>query len=228
LGKAGASEINRVFIQALITEDHASPDVLTDLGYGVFDAMVEVAMYVLEAQKIPGGLVAFRGIRHENKSEALRLAIKSQSIPTIDLRALASLPNRALAYWVPASVLRVFERHGTFGAKLGFVCKGISTADNFRFLRLTWEVDLEKVMSSDGSSGLRKWVLLPKGGEYSPFYDDVHLVMEWEHDGYALRNFCAKDGTPLAFPRNTHLYFRRGLTYPYRTTSGFNLCVLPR
>jgi hypothetical protein len=118
--------------RTLITKDNASPDVLADLGYGVLDAMVEVAMYALEAQKPPGGLVAFRGTRHENKSEALRLAIKSRSIPTVDLRALASLPNRALAYWVPASVLRVFERHGTFGSKLGFACKGISTADNFR------------------------------------------------------------------------------------------------
>jgi hypothetical protein len=212
----------------IITEEKASPVVLADLGYGVLDAMVEVAMYVLESQKEPGSLFAFRGTRYEHKAAALAKAIREQSLPAVDMRALASLPNRALAYWVPVSLLRVFASHGTFGAKLGLACKGISTADNFRFLRLAWEVPPED--RANGPESIlqgAKWVLMPKGGEYSPFYDDIHLVVLWAKDGYEIRNFADKDGNVLSRPQNLDRFFRRGLTYPYRTTSGFNLRVLP-
>ncbi|MGH9154551.1 MAG: hypothetical protein ACRD1K_01570, partial [Acidimicrobiales bacterium] len=60
-----------------------------------------------------------------------------------------------------------------------------------------------------------------KGGEYSPFWSDIHLVVDFERDGERLRQF------PGAVIRNPQYYFQPGLTWPLRTQGGFNPRVLP-
>ena len=53
------------------------------------------------------------------------------------------------------------------------------------------------------------------------------IVVNWSEDGREIRNFVDPTGKLLSRPQNTELFFKPGLTYPYRTTSGFNLRVLP-
>src|SRR5690606_5084661 len=66
-----------------------------------------------------------------------------------------------------------------------------------------------------------RWFPFAKGGSYSPFYADVFLCVNWENDG---REVCGYD---KAFPQNTHLYFRPGLTWPLRTQRGFGMRAMP-
>ncbi len=53
---------------------------------------------------------------------------------------------------------------GTQGARSK---QGLATADDVRFLRLRWEVDPSQI-------GALGWQPFAKGGEYSPFYDDIY------------------------------------------------------
>lgn len=67
----------------------------------------------------------------------------------------------------------------------------------------------------------RRWVPFAKGGEYSPYWDDLRLVVDWGDNGAAIRAF------PNAYIRNEAYYFRPGLTFPRRTTSDISVRVLP-
>ena len=56
----------------------------------------------------------------------------------------------------------------------------------------------------------KRWVPFAKGGEYSPYYADIHLVVNWEKDGAEMKAFS---GSVI---RNPDYYFRPGLTWPAR------------
>jgi hypothetical protein len=71
-------------------------------------------------------------------------------------------------------------------------------------------------------------------GEYEPFWDDLHLAVDWGENGNVLKEFLAAkrletqgsaDWTPWL--NHSEFYFLPGLTYPERTTSDFCPRVLP-
>jgi hypothetical protein len=70
---------------------------------------------------------------------------------------------------------------------------------------------------------------LAKGGSYSPFYADLHLVGNWAGDGKEIRNlFNPETGKLNSRPQNTEFFGRPGLTWPRRTQGGLSLRALPR
>lgn len=100
-----------------------------------------------------------------------------------------------------------FERDGRH------VRQGLATADDFRFVRSWWEV------ATASESELReRWPGFSKGGAFSPFYADIHLRVNWEHEGREISNFCVPGTTKIASrPQSTEFYGRPGLTWPLRT-----------
>ena len=69
-----------------------------------------------------------------------------------------------------------------------------------------------------------------KGGEYSPYYADFHLVVNWERDGAEMKEWADPLYNNSGWSRiikNVDLYFRPGLTWPERTTSGYAVQLLP-
>ena len=85
--------------------------------------------------------------------------------------------------------------------------------------RLRWEVP-EAALNE-------RWRTYSKGGDYAPFYYDLHLVIDWADETQAL--YC---GNTTVFSclvtRNKDKYaFRPGLTYATRTTAPVSFRVLP-
>ena len=73
----------------------------------------------------------------------------------------------------------------------------------------------------------KRWAPFAKGGEYSPYYADIHLVVNWENEGMEIRNFVdLKTGRLNSRPQNIGYYFRPGLTWPTRTQA-FGPRLLP-
>ncbi|MDG6251587.1 hypothetical protein, partial [Methanocalculus sp.] len=145
------------------------------------------------------------------------------------------VPGSPFAYWVSDKIRRLFLDLPTFEGNGRTVKQGIATADDFRFVRAWWEVDPSQIVS--GTPGTtpdefrsqtfngRKWAPFAKGGEYSPYYADLHLVLNWERDGEEIRNFIdPSSGKVLSRPQNTEYYFQPGLTYPRRL---HRLAVMP-
>ena len=128
---------------------------------------------------------------------------------------------------------RKFQELPPFEGNGGTVKVGLQTSDDFRFVRAWWEVSPERIARSREETWQgKRWVPFAKGGEYSPYYDDVHLVVNWERDGeeikaYVVQRYPYLKGKWEWVVKNTGYYFRPGLTYPLRTQKGFNARVLP-
>jgi hypothetical protein len=79
---------------------------------------------------------------------------------------------------------------------------------------------------SDESDG--DWTLVTKGGEYSPWWDDVHLMLDWADNGYRVKNFVDGKGKLRSVLRSLPKMYEACATYPYRTTSGFGMRYMPK
>lgn len=167
------------------------------------------------------------------------------------------MPNTPFCYWVSGRIRRLFKELPPFESDGRTVKQGLATADDFRFVRAWWEVPAGRILDSmryavggrqdereekwteervrDFQAWCRKrtyegkrWVPFAKGGEYSPYYADIHLLVNWEKDGEEIRNFVdPKTGKINSRPQNTDYYFRPGLTWPRSTVKGLNMRLLP-
>lgn len=130
-------------------------------------------------------------------------------------RDFGSVEGSPLAYDRVGLVAPIFREAPALDPAWGMAAQGLATAADERFVRQWWEVSAERI-------GLeRDWVPFAKGGEFSRFYADVHLVVWWQNRGQAIRQF------PAAYIRNEDKYFQPGLTWALRTQRGFNMRAMP-
>src|SRR5690242_15059910 len=54
------------------------------------------------------------------------------------------IPGSPFAYWLSEAVRSVFDRFEGFEGDTRTVKQGLATADDFRFVRTSWEVDLKR------------------------------------------------------------------------------------
>jgi len=219
------------------------PTLLLDLGVGVLDtAMVETAAYCLEKKASPAAAVFMDGTKAADKESFLSHAVRgvcSGKITTgvwiTAADTFKALPGSPFAYWVGHEIRRLFKTFPAFESDWCKVRQGLITADDFRFLRLWWEVPTNSIATGHDAAQVRlatagpgKWVPVSKGGEFSPYFPDLHLVVNWANDGEEIKTYCdPKSGRVASRAQNTGFYFRSGLTYPFRTQKGFNSRLLP-
>ena len=122
-----------------------------------------------------------------------------------------------ICYWLPAIILSHIAGLPKLANVIGETRSGLNTGDDFRFLRLAWEVHSNEIGAGDHS-----WALCCKGGEYSPFWDDIDVLLNWA---------AVISGEMISLPGarifNTDLCFHLGIVYPMRTTSDLSPRPLP-
>ncbi|MGE5573008.1 MAG: BREX-1 system adenine-specific DNA-methyltransferase PglX [Bacteroidota bacterium] len=211
-------------------------EVFADLGYGVLDAMVETAAYTL-SNGGSGGLATFiRALRDEDKAAALLEAAENPGDSrrfTVSPASFSQVPGSPLCYWVSDRIRRLFVELPPFEGEGRTVKQGLATADDFRFVRAWWEVPREsEARSREETMARKRWVPFAKGGAYSPYYADVHLVVNWERDGEEIKRRINPDsGKPYSNvwqlkQTERDFFFRPGLTWPLRARA-FCPQVLP-
>ena len=109
--------------------------------------------------------------------------------------AMEGIPGAPLIYWATGSLLDRLSTSKRLGS-LASVPKGLSTADNDRYLRYFWEV-----------VELTGWRLYAKGGGYSKWAGLNWYCIRWGEDGTALK------ASPSSVIRNEVYYSIYGLTY---------------
>ncbi len=149
---------------------------------------------------------------------ALRAGDTDSRIFQVEPESFRSVPGAPFAYWVSEVVRLAFKRLPSFESDERTARQGLATADDFRFVRTWWE-------THSASGG---WLGFAKGGSYSPFYADVHLMGNWSCSGSEIRNFIdPKTGKVRSRPQNIEYFGRPGLTWPNATTLGMSTRALP-
>lgn len=128
-----------------------------------------------------------------------------------DSSLFEDIPGSPIAYWATQSTLTAFE-NGTLLCNVAKPRQGLSTADNNRFIRFWWEVSQDNIerharCSEDAVLSNRRWYPCNKGGDYRKWYGNNENIVDWCHNGTALRDF------EKSVIRNPKYYFLEGLTW---------------
>ena len=130
------------------------------------------------------------------------------------------IPGSPIAYWVSDKIREIFEKNQKLG-EVGEAKQGLATADNNRFLRLWNEVNYNKIgynmsNSQEALESKKKWFPYNKGGEFRKWYGNQEYLVNWENDGYEIKNF------KNAVVRNPSYYFKESISWGLITPSSGN------
>lgn len=115
------------------------------------------------------------------------------------------IPGMPFSYWVDNSWINIF-REGKPLSKIGDVKAGLQTANNEKFLRLWHEIDIKK-FSEFNDSSLSKWFPYNKGGNFRKWYGNHEYLINWENNGFELKNF------KKSVIRNPNFYFKKSISW---------------
>lgn len=161
-----------------------------------------------DLEQFKGGKRGELDKRHEMFVRALRG--DSQEIRSdIARRDFSVINGNPLAYDRVALLAKVFQDHEA-AERRAKTFQGVITGTDDPYIRCHWEITPHRES--------RPWQTLHKGGDFSRFYYDSELVLDWS----------AKAKGEFHRLRDPAIYFKRGLTWPRRTQKGFNLRRLPQ
>lgn len=134
-----------------------------------------------------------------------------------------NIPGSPIAYWISESFSDIFEK-GTSLGKIAQVKQGLATSDNNRFLREWYEVNINKTLLTSSSveeskNSDVKWFPYNKGGEFRKWYGNNDYVVNWENDGYEIKNVKDENGKLRSRPQNTDYYFKKSITWSLISSS---------
>jgi hypothetical protein len=138
--------------------------------------------------------------------------------------SLRQVPGSPFAYWVSDRIRELFREMPPLESEDRTVRIGASTKDDFRWLRLWWECPLV--------TGSQRWIPIAKGGQWSPYYSPLYLVVDWKNNGDYLGDWVyqyrPREGHRWGSKGiNAEFYYLPGITWP-RRTAGLSFRVLPR
>jgi len=142
------------------------------------------------------------------------------------------IPGSPIAYWVSDKVREIFKKNQKLG-EIGEAKQGLATADNNRFLRLWNEINYNKIgynmsNSQEALESKKKWFPYNKGGEFRKWYGNQEYLVNWENDGYEIKNFYDEKGKLRSRPQNTEYYFKESISWGLITSAGSSFRYFPK
>ena len=221
-------ELRKIFIEQKTISS------LVQLEYSGFeDATVPICTFVLQNSYT------------DKKGEYIRLSdfkgAKNQPIKTLEAiqnpncgwrfqakqKDFEKIPGSPIAYWVSDKIREIFEKNQKLG-EVGEAKVGLQTGDNNRFLRLWNEVSYNKIgynmaNSQEALESKKKWFPFNKGGEFKKWYGNQEYLVNWENDGYEIKNFYDEKGKLRSRPQNAECYFKESISWSKVSSSNFSM-----
>lgn len=143
-----------------------------------------------------------------------------------DIANYSRIDGHPIAFWASEKMLNAFEHFPTI-SQLAPPKQGLATANNDLYLKLWFEPSIKKVgmgitSCSDAEKSGYKWFPYNKGGAFRRWYGNRDYVVNWEHDGYEIKNFKDEKGKVRSRPQNLAYYFRQGITWSDITSASFS------
>ena len=226
-------ELRKIFIEGKTISS------LVQLEYSGFeDATVPICTFVLQNSYT------------DKKGEYIKLSdfkgAKNQPIKTLEAvknpncnwrfqakqKDFEKIPGSPIAYWVSDKVREIFEKNQKLG-DIGEAKVGLQTGDNNKFLRLWNEINYNKIgynmsNSQEALESKKKWFPYNKGGEFRKWYGNQEYLVNWENDGYEIKNFYDEKGKLRSRPQNTEYYFKESISWGLITSAGSSFRYFPK
>jgi hypothetical protein len=137
-----------------------------------------------------------------------------------------AIPGSPWVYWITVELRQLFSKFSLFRDKDEWK-RGLTTADNFRFIRFWWETGRGRIAfgcrsCAESKKLSQKWYPLMKGGGFCRWYGNQENVINWFNDGRELRSLTGE-----AAIRNTDCYFTIGISYSSVASGDFSGRLMP-
>ena len=113
------------------------------------------------------------------------------------------IPGAPVAYWVSEKLIEAFEK-GKIN-EYGFTKKGMFTGNNDFWLKLWYEINVNKMGN--------QFMPYNKGGEYRKWYGNNDYIINWGNDGKKIKEFKGSGNI------NEEFYFQSCITWNLITSS---------
>lgn len=151
--------------------------------------------------------------------------------PNVEQKNFEKIPGVPIGYWVSPKIQEIF----TSNLALSAVCsptQGLATADNARFLRLWFEPSYSRIGFCCENAALaarsqKKWFPHNKGGAFRKWYGNQDCLVNWENDGYEIKNFKDEKGKLLSRPQNLSIYFHSAISWSVICSGTLNFRYYP-
>ncbi|GAB5057713.1 hypothetical protein COSHB9_21030 [Companilactobacillus alimentarius] len=169
------------------------------------------AVTIVRNMNLPNFIGTYHQIKTADTSGKIpsKLPIPGNRYNRTNQANFSKIPGSPIAYWASENLIKDFEK-GTRMDELVDPRQGLATADNNRFLRMWYEVINSNISFNSHSikeslESNKKWFPYNKGGSYRKWYGNYDYVVNWEKDGYEVRNFTDANGKVRSRPQNTDL-----------------------
>lgn len=130
-----------------------------------------------------------------------------------------SIDGNPIAYWISDEIINTFKNYKRVN-DIAQPRQGLATGENKRFIRLWHEVDFNKIGKGcrsikESEESKKKWFPYNKGGDFRKWYGNNNYVVNWENDGFEIRNFKSDKGKIRSRAQNTEFYFKKGITWSF-------------
>lgn len=137
--------------------------------------------------------------------------------PNVSQKNFEKIPGSPIGYWVSPKIQEIFASNLALSA-VASPCVGLQTADNARFLRLWFEVSQSRTgfgyeNAASAARSQKKWFPCNKGGSFRRWYGNQEFLVNWENDGFEIKNFKDSKGKLLSRPQNTKFYFMDAISW---------------
>ncbi|MDE6697807.1 MAG: BREX-1 system adenine-specific DNA-methyltransferase PglX, partial [Muribaculaceae bacterium] len=195
-------------------------DSLLHLGPRTFDELsgevVQNAAFVISKDLSREGIY-FRLVDGNNCAAKRDMYLKNENRYTVvEQKQFEKIPGSHIAYWVSKNIYNIFSY-----PKLSETVKaaqGLITSDNDRFLRLWYELDFSSIgfnctnVDKFVNSG-KKWAPFNKAGSARKWWGNQDFVVNWENNGYEIKNFFDSNGKLRSRPQNVAYYFHESISW---------------
>lgn len=191
---------------------------LVQLEYSAFkDATVPICTFVIQKQIVHRvgefvRLANFKGA--EAQPTKLIECVNNPEVNyryTSNANSFSKIPGSPIAYWVSETTKKSFDENKSLNS-VALPKQGLATGDNNQFLRLWFEIADTK-MATNSKCMLPKWFPISKGGSFRKWYGNNSYVVNWEENGFEIKNFFSGSKKLKSRPQNLDFYFKKGITW---------------
>ena len=149
-----------------------------------------------------------------------------------DQSNFSKIPGAPVAYWLSDRTINIFSDAKSL-AEVAKPRQGLATSDNDRFLRFWNEVSIGRIgfgvsNIEDNRKFSYRWFPCTKGGSFRRWYGNNDYVVNWENDGYEIKNYAAKLYKSYTRTiKNIPFYFKEGLSWSTISSGLFSLRYVP-
>ncbi|MBR8823163.1 hypothetical protein IX293_001428 [Fusobacterium necrophorum] len=195
---------------------------LNHLGARAFSELAgEVVQTVawVQKHKIPEKKGKYiRLVDYNNAEEKERQFFNTEHYYQANQKDFTKIPGSPIAYWVSDRIREIFDTYLKLENVL-ITREGMATADNDKFLRFWNEINYYKIgfgikNTRFALESRKKWFPYNKGGEFKKWYGNQEYVVNWENDGYEIKNnIDFSTGRVRSHNYNGEYGFQEGITW---------------